>query len=279
LPFALAFGPSFFITQTKDAFGFSPYAFSFPHFPVKLQRYNNQGCRYLQRSFMKQLFIVLWVCLFSLVYATTADGDRALEAGDYQEAINQYQAAVDLRADNVEALYKLAKAKVYLAETVTGAEAEALYSQAADHARAAIALAPDDPNTHMELARALGRLAQFKGILQSLNLAAEVKSELEKALELDPNFAPALHALALWNLNVPWIAGGRTAQVRPLFDQSIAAEPEEIVHYTDYGEALIQLGDNEAARVQLEKALTLPVVSDQDMKNQEKAKMLLAQIQ
>jgi tetratricopeptide (TPR) repeat protein len=228
---------------------------------------------------MKQLIIFLFVCLFTLVYATTADGDRALDAGDYQEAIAQYQAAVDQRADNVEALYKLAKAKVYLAETLEGDEAEKLYEEAAGHARAALALDPNDPNTHMEVARAVGRLAQFKGILQSLNLASEVKSELEKALELEPNFAPALHALALWHLNVPWLAGGRTAQVRPLFDQSIAAEPEEIVHYTDYGDALIQLGDPEAAKVQLEKALSLTAVTDQDMKNQEKAKALLGEIQ
>ncbi len=228
---------------------------------------------------MKRVAFLFLIGFLAFVFATTADGDRALDAGDYQEAINQFQAAVDQRADNVEALYKLAKAKVYLAETVTGAEAEALYTQAADHARAAIALAPDDPNTHMELARALGRLAQFKGVLQSLNLAAEVKSELEKALELSPNFGAALHALALWNLNVPWLAGGRTAQVRPLFDQSIAAEPEEIVHYSDYGEALIQLGDKEAAKVQLEKALALPAVTAQDTKNQEKAQSLLAQIQ
>jgi tetratricopeptide (TPR) repeat protein len=228
---------------------------------------------------MKRLILLLIVTLLSFVLATTADGDRALDAGDYQEAINQFQAAVDLRADNVEALYKLARAKVYLAESLTGAEAEALYAQAADHARTAIELAPNDPNTHMELARAVGRLAQFKGILQSLNLAAEVKSELEKALELDPNFGAALHALALWHLNVPWLAGGRSAQVRPLFDQSIAAEPEEIVHYSDYGEALIQLGDKEAAKVQLEKALALSATTAQDMKNQEKAKTLLAQIQ
>lgn len=228
---------------------------------------------------MKQLTILLIAVLLTLAYATTADGDRALDAGDYQEAIAQYQAAVDQRADNVEALYKLAKAKVYLAETLEGDEAEKLYEEAAAHAKAAVALAPDDPNTHMEVARAVGRLAQFKGILQSLNLASEVKSELEKALELDPNFAPALHALALWHLNVPWLAGGRTAQVRPLFDQSIAAEPEEIVHYTDYGDALIQLGDPEAAKVQLEKALALTAVTDQDMKNQEKARTLLGQIQ
>ncbi len=228
---------------------------------------------------MKRFTVLLLSLLVAFVYASTADGDRAVAAGDYEEGIRQYQAAVELRADNVEALYKLAKAKVYLAETLAGDEAEKLYEEAAAHAKAAVALAPDDPNTHMEVARALGRLAQFKGVLQSLGLAEEVKRELEKALELDPNFAPALHALALWNLNVPWLAGGRSAQVRPLFDQSIAAEPEAIVHYADYGEALIQLGDKEAAKIQLEKALALPAETAQDTKNQEKAKTLLAQIQ
>jgi tetratricopeptide (TPR) repeat protein len=228
---------------------------------------------------MKRSILLFILSALTFVYATTADGDRALDAGDYQEAINQYQAAVELRADNVEALYKLAKAKVYFAETLTGEEAEQLYSQAADHARAAIAIAPDDPNTHMELARALGRLAQFKGVLQSLNLAAEVKSELEKALELDPNFGAALHALALWHHNVPWLAGGRSAEVRPLFEKSIVAEPEEIVHYSDYGEALIEMGDTATAKTMLEQALTLPAVTAQDVKNQEKARALLEQIQ
>ncbi|MGL4610622.1 MAG: tetratricopeptide repeat protein [Trueperaceae bacterium] len=228
---------------------------------------------------MKQIATMLLVCFFTFVLATTADGDRALETGDYQQAVAHYQAAADQRADNVEALYKLAQAKVYLAETSTGAEAEALYTEATDHARAAITLAPNDPNTHMELARALGRLAQFKGVLQSLNLAAEVKEELEATLAIDPNFGAALHALALWHHNVPWIAGGRNGEVRPLFEKSIAAEPEEIVHYSDYGEVLIAMEDTATAKTMLEKAVALPAVTAQDKKNQEKAKTLLGQIQ
>ncbi|MCA9838166.1 MAG: tetratricopeptide repeat protein [Trueperaceae bacterium] len=223
---------------------------------------------------LKSLGFVLVLAL-SFALATVADGDRAYDRGDYEEAIAQYKAAYEQRSDNVEALYKLAKATTLLAGTKAGAEAESLYGEAASYARQAIELDPDEPETHMELARALGRLAQFKGILESLNLAGEVKSELEKALALKPDHGGALHALALWHLEVPWIAGGRSNQVKPLFEQSIAAEPDAITHYTDFGEALIRLNEKEAAREQLELAISLPVRNYGDEEAVAKAKELL----
>ena len=227
---------------------------------------------------MKIIWMMVLLLGINLAFATIADGDKAIDAGDYQEAITQYSAALASQPNNANVLYKLAKAKTYFAESLTGAEAETMYAEAADHARAAIALAPDKPETHMELARALGRLAQFKGVLQSLGLAAEVKSELEKATELDAGYAAALHALALWHLEVPWIAGGRTGQVRPLFDQAIASEPNEIIHYVDYADALIRLGDKEAAKTQLEAALALTVESYRDQQDQAKAQQMLGEL-
>jgi tetratricopeptide (TPR) repeat protein len=227
---------------------------------------------------MKTIWMILVLVASSLAFATIADGDAAIDAGDYQEAIKQYGAALASQPDNVNVLYKLAKAKTYFAESLSGGDAEAMYTEAADHARAAIALAPERPETHMELARALGRLAQFKGVLQSLGLASEVKTELDKAIELDPTYAAALHALALWNLEVPWIAGGRSGQVVPLFDRAIASEPNEIVHYVDYADALIRLNDTAAAKTQLEAALALSVTKYRDQQDQAKAQKMLDEL-
>jgi hypothetical protein len=70
-------------------------------------------------------------------------------------------------------------------------------------------LAPEEPDAHFEVARALGRLAQYRGVLQSLNLAARVERALERTLELDPEHAGAWHARGLFHHDVPWIAGGR----------------------------------------------------------------------
>lgn len=227
---------------------------------------------------MRLLLATTILLLTSLVLATVADGDRAYDAGDYQRAIAEYQEAFEQRSSNIQALYKLAKAKTALAGTLSGAEAERLYEAAAAHAREAIAAAPDEAEAHFELGRALGRLAQFKGILQSLNLAAEVKSSLERAIELKPDHSGAHHALALWHLEVPWIAGGRSAQVRPLFDRAIEIDPSAITHRVDYGEALIRLGDKDAAKALLEAALSLPALTAQDQQDHEKARQLLADL-
>ncbi len=227
---------------------------------------------------MKWIWILYIALVCSYGFATVADGDKAIDEGNYQVAIDEYAAALKSSPDNAFVLVKLAKAKTYQAESLSGAEAEQLYTEAADHARTAIGIAPENPDTHMELARALGRLAQFKGVLQSLGLASEVKSSLEKAIELNPNHAAALHALALWHLEVPWVAGGRSGQVRPLFDQAITAEPNEIVHYVDYAEALIHLDDKEAAKLQLEKALTLTVTTFRDQQDQAKAQQMLSEL-
>lgn len=227
---------------------------------------------------MKIVWIILLGCLFGLGFASIGDGDKAIEAGNYQVAIDEYTVALKSSPQNVFVLVKLAKAKTYFAESLSGSEAEQIYTEAAEHARSAIGLAPDNPDTHMELARALGRLAQFKGVLQSLGLAGEVKSSLEKAIALKPDHAAALHALALWHLEVPWIAGGRTGQVRPLFEKAIEAEPNEIVHYVDYAEALIRLGDKDAAKVQLEKALGLTVTTYRDQQDQTQAQQMLDEL-
>lgn len=224
---------------------------------------------------MKAVILIFYLCL-GLVFATVADGDRAIVDGDYERAVSEYAAAYQQRSSNVEALYKLAKAETYLAETLIGDAAEALYEQAAEHARTAVAADPNEPEAHFELARALGRLAQFKGVVQSLELAGDVKDALEETINLNPEHGGAYHALALWHLEVPWIAGGRAGQIRPLFEQAIAAEPNELTHVVGYGKALLALDDAEAAKLQLGRSLELSPKSARDEKDLEEARALLS---
>lgn len=206
---------------------------------------------------MRKLIILLALLAVSFSFATVADGNRAIDKGDYKEAIKQFEAAIQVRDTNVKAYYQLAHAKTLLAGTLEGKDAEVLYEEASEHARAAIKLDPDEPEGHFELARALGRLAQFRGVLQSLGLAGEVKKELDKTIELDPKHGGAYHALALWNEEVPWIAGGRSGRVEELFKKAIEVEPDSITHMADFAEILIKRGNKDAAKAYLETALSL----------------------
>ena len=206
---------------------------------------------------MKKLFLIGVFIITSVSFATVADGIRAIDSGDYVEAVKQFEAAVEQRNTNVKALYLFAKSKVLLAGTLTGKEAEELLVEAVEIAKKAIALDETEPEAHFELARALGRLAQYRGVLQSLGLAGEMKKELEKTIELDPSHGSSYHALALWHDGVPWIAGGRAEQTIELFEKSIELEPNSIIHLADYAEILINKGEIEHAKALLEIAITL----------------------
>ncbi|MFO7546698.1 MAG: hypothetical protein R6W77_14490, partial [Trueperaceae bacterium] len=176
---------------------------------------------------------------------------------------------------------RLARAAVYQADDLPGGQdeaKEALFDLARTHAERAVKLAPDDPEAHFELARALGRLAQYHGVLQSLNLASRVASSLDRALELDPQHAGAWHARALFHDEVPWIAGGRSGLVIPSFERAIEAEPDVIVHRVELARVLIAREAFDAAREQLDVALSLTPRTYHDRQEVAKARELMAQL-
>ncbi|ADI15733.1 tetratricopeptide repeat protein [Truepera radiovictrix] len=228
----------------------------------------------MRRSRYRWLSLLLFALAVS-AHAQSADGDRLFAAGDYAAAAAAYLAAAEADPEDAAALYHAARARTYQARETAGEAAVALYEEAVAHARRATELAPDDPEAHFALARAWGRLAQYRGVLESLNLATLIKRELDRTLELDPDHDGALHALALWHTNVPWVFGGRTEQVRPLFERAIAINPT-VLHHLEYGETLLALGDPEAARRQLELALELPAPTAADRAEQARARELLA---
>ena len=223
-------------------------------------------------------FLFVLTCCLGLGVTLAQDlktGDVLFNEGDYAGAAGVYQRVFDASGDqNGVALYKLANAKVYAAGQTEGDTAEALYAAAVTAAKEAVELVPDDLEAHMALVRAWGRLAQSRGVLESLNLATLMKQELDLILERDPEHDGALHALALWHLNVPWVFGGRTDKVRGLFDQAIAVHPT-VLHHLEYGESLLSLGDPAAARAQLEAALAMPAQTAADRNEQARARALL----
>lgn len=213
--------------------------------------------------------------LAPVAIANEAAGDRAADRGAYDVAVREYGDALERRPDDVQVLIKMAQAKTYLASEREPQTKIALLEEAAAHAHRAAELEPENADAHFELARALGRLAEFRGIFESLDLAARVKDELDRTLELEPDHADALHALGLWHFHVPWIAGGRTGRIRPLFERAIELEPQNVSHHVTFGEILLELGEREAAREHLERAIAIEDDTFVGQQEQERAQRLL----
>lgn len=208
------------------------------------------------------------------VFADIPAGDAAMVAGDYEAATDIFYEAY-AESGAFEALYKLAEAMTAAAEKTSGDIALRRYEAAERYAREAMALEPERSEGYMELARALGRLAQFKGIFESLGLAGEIRESLDKVLELDPESTAAMHALAMWHLEVPWLAGGRIENTIPLFEQAIRLKPSSVQHHVAFAEALLRLNKNERAQEMLEIALALEASDFAEREAQEEAQVLL----
>lgn len=136
---------------------------------------------------------------------------------------------------------------------------EAAYGMAEEYAKKAVQLDANNANAYMEVARAVGRLAQFKGVLQSLNLAGEVKKNLDTALKLNSKLPAAYVALGLWNAEVPLVAGGSSGQVEVNILKAIQLEPTTIIHRIEYSNALLKLSKRNKRRAleQLEQAVKM----------------------
>ncbi len=202
----------------------------------------------------------LLAVLLGSALANVPAGLRLVDEGRFVEAMETFETVIERSPADVRAYYLLARAAVYAADALPEGEddaKEALFDRAAQYAEAAVERAPDDPHAHFEVARALGRLAQYRGVLASLNLAGRVSDALDRTLALDPEHAGAWHARALFHVEVPWIAGGRSGQVVPSFERAVAIEPDVLTHRVEFARVLIDRGEPEAAAEHLEVALTL----------------------
>ena len=216
-----------------------------------------------------------------LAMASVPEGNRLIDEGRFAEAAEAYEAVLARTADDARAHYLLARALVYQADSLPDDEAdakEALFDRAAEHAERATELAPENPDAHFEVARALGRLAQYRGVLQSLNLASRVASALDRTLDLDDEHAGAWHARALFHHEVPWIAGGRGGRVVPSFERAIEIEPDVLSHRVEFARVLIERGSPEAAAEQLEAALALTPRTYHDHQDLAAAEALFEQV-
>lgn len=225
--------------------------------------------------------LVAGLLTLPLAAAQVSAGDRLVDEGRFAEAVAAYEAVIAADPSDARAHVRFARAAVYLADALPADEdavKEAWFERASEAAERATELAPEDPDAHFEIARALGRLAQYRGVLQSLGLAGRVARALDRTLELDPEHAAAWHARALFHKEVPWIAGGRSGQVIPAFERAIAAEPDVITHRVELARVYLDRDEPEKAREQLTVALSLTARTYHDRLDMEEARALLAQL-
>ncbi len=246
------------------------------------------------------LFLVLlWPVLPRLARAATADPMAAAAEryarGDLKGAREDYLQALAAEPGRFTVLHRLARVESELSEDLAGEERKRVVAAAVEHAREAVKAAPDSAAGHLELAVALGRQALKEGPKTQLSLAREIKSEVDRALAIDPTLGRAWHVRALWNRRLASLNFlERTAASTILggvpkgasmdnavadLQKAIELEPGYVNHHLELGRTYMMMKRRDDARRELERAIALPPTSSaRDPKYQAEARELLARL-
>jgi len=224
-----------------------------------------------------------------------AAGDQAYAAARLEEARAAYLEAVKMAPTNVTALCRASRACSELGETQKGDTQRMTWAEAVQHARDAVRAAGDSAAPHVWLAVALGRQAQREGAKTKLALSKEIKAEADRAIALDPGIGRAWHVIAMWNAKISGMnsmermaantvlggvpKGASRENAERAFQKAIELEPTYINHRVEYGRLLKDMKRHADARLELQKAISLPPTSSAlDARYQSEARQLLEKL-
>ena len=215
-----------------------------------------------------------------------ARAESLYAAGQLAPARAAYLEVLATEPAHFRALYRVSRAESELGEDAKGEEQRRLTSAAVEHARAAIAAAPDSAQGHQALR---------EGAKTRLALSREIKSEVDRAIALDPTLGRAYHARALWNRKIASLnfleraaantvlggvpKGASMENAVADLQKAIELEPRYVNHHLELGRTYLEMDRHADARRELEQAVALPATSNpRDPHYQGEARELLKKL-
>ncbi len=256
----------------------------------------------MKRTNNSFLFIFL---LFSYININAQTLDALIEEGEkyyYQfnneKALEVFKKAEKIDVNNFEALWKLSRTYVDIADHMPTSTDEqenaqlATFQKAFEYADQASKQKPDQAAGFLHRAIANGKIALFKGVFSVAGVVNSVRADVEKAIQLGNggNFIQGVAHYVLgrthaktsekWKparaiLGLGW-ADNEIALKE--YKKAIEIYPGYIMFYVDYANSLIREDEFKTAREMLNKVLTCQFQHQDDEKRLTEAKKTLNDI-
>ncbi|MFL5480184.1 MAG: hypothetical protein ACJ79X_14300 [Gemmatimonadaceae bacterium] len=232
---------------------------------------------------MRTLQSVLALTILATAVAggqTAADhvalGDKEYVAMNAAAALQHYEEAIKIDPKNYPALWKASRSAVDLGSYERDdAKRETYFKAGEKYARDAVAANPGDAEGHFNLARALGKNALTQSAKSRIKYAKDIRNQALECLKIDPKHAGCLHVMGMWNAEVMRLNGftrmlaknflggqifdsANWSEAKRYMEESIAAEPDRIVHHVDLAGVYRDTGDKAKARAEWQAAMKLP---------------------
>jgi hypothetical protein len=243
------------------------------------------------------LFFPALACLAAVAQNPQAEqliarGDAEVKARHVPEALAFFQEAEKADPANGDILLRISQQESDLISTArTPAEAEAYAKRSLAEAQRAETLEPQSSKAHLALAVAYGRLTDFEDNRTKVEDSRHVKSEAERALELNPKEDVAYHVLGRWNYAVAtlnpmlkmmarFIYGGMPdaslEEAARNYKDAIALAPGRVIHHHELARVYVAMGKPELARQEWAAELSLKAEDNEGLEDQKQARGELA---
>jgi tetratricopeptide (TPR) repeat protein len=136
------------------------------------------------------------------------------------------------------------------------AAASAQLARAFELAQQAVAADDHDAKAHLAVFCTVAKQTSIAGFsVRSLLAVRRLHREIDRTLELAPDYTDALIAKGAFLLNLPRLLGGDAREAERLLRRALEFEPDRISARVYLAEALATLGFRDAAHIQAEQAL------------------------
>ena len=249
---------------------------------------------------VKTLFyLILFVSVLNWpVFADSAgkyivSGDKYYSEYDNPAALAEYQKAYAIDPDSFEILKRLTLTSNDCGEDLRDTDMEAAkqyFRESVAYAKIAREKYPDVPEIHFLLAISHGNLARYSNGKEKVKLARNVESNLQKMIELKPDFFPSYIALGIYYRqvsNLSWfqkkfansflggLPDGTIEDSRDSLLKALELDPDFIITHYEIGRTYKEMEDYEKATYHFKKVLELGVRDHSDYSKKEKVNFIL----
>lgn len=250
---------------------------------------------------LKKLFIcLLTICVVNKAFSQSneelyAKAYKLKLEYKYKEAFPLFQSLVKSDSNNVNyvqfASYCYSKYGYYYTPEVDKIK---YYKTAEMLAKKAIQLSETSADAHYVYAMALGRINENASSKQKIANAKLIKSQVDRAITLNPKLAGAYHILGRWHRTIAGFnafekvminsffggvpPGGTYEDAVKAFMVAISIEPKYMNHQYELAETYYEMGKEVEAKLWAKKAMEIIPTNDDDIKAKKDCEALIKKI-
>lgn len=198
------------------------------------------------------------------------------------QALAMLTRALVTDAHNYQVLWRAARAYYQVGDDASDREKQRYFEHGIEMGQRAVAQQPASVEGHFWLAANYGGLSEIRGIWQAFQMVKHVRTEMETALRLQPDYedGSAYRALGEIARQLPGVLGGSLKRAITYFEQGLRVAPQNMGLKLALARAYLEAGQREAGQRLLTEILQMPVRparAQADRRTQDKARQLLRQ--